>query len=177
MARRRQRGQLCWRGSSPGGGPQRPWSQSPPASARRSHCSGWYLPHPGLLTKTHTHNNKGSCTVSAGACVAHNKPRSGRQWGPLTGLLLLLLLLAGGKQRASRLTRGRARSSCLHLRGEPLCKTSQSCVKEESTYRDSLIYALVYHLFFITILVLTCDSTTAPSRLARSHSRGQPVHY
>lgn len=64
----RRQGQLCWRGSRAGGGPQRPWSQSPPASPRCSHCSGSHLPHPGLRR-----NNKGH--LWAWAWMAHNKPQ------------------------------------------------------------------------------------------------------
>lgn len=48
----RHQGQLCWRRSRAGGGPR---SQSPPASPRRSHCSGWHLLWPGLRRNNRGH--------------------------------------------------------------------------------------------------------------------------
>lgn len=62
---RQRQGQLCWQGSKAGGGPQRLWSQSPPACWRRSHCSGSHLSRTFLRR-----NNKGH--LWARACVAHS---------------------------------------------------------------------------------------------------------
>lgn len=84
-----RQGQLCWPGSRAGEGPQRPWSQSPPASAGRRHCSGWRRPQPGLRRKqqgsphTSLQQHNGPCLSRGGRggpCLRQNAALTSDFW-------------------------------------------------------------------------------------------------